>query len=156
MSICIGERVQRLSVLFNKITHVEISKRWLIVLFAGSIMLGNHYARDAVGALEIQMESDLSITATQYATINSVYFIPSVIAPLLAGIATEYLGGAAKCLFYSVFFGSLGHIIFSLGIQFDSMELIFLGRSVAGKCCALILYPFTRFVVLQISELYLT
>lgn len=96
-------------------------------------MLGNHYARDAVGALEIQIETDSVVSADQYATINSLYFLPSIIAPLLAGVFSNYLGGAEKCLLYSVISSSIGHFIFALGVQLDDIRLIYTGRSLAGK-----------------------
>ena len=110
----------------------SFSSRWAIVFLAGLTMCGSHYARDAVGALERQMETDLDITSDQYKMINSVYFIPSIFAPILAGIFTVYLGGAEKCLLYSVMSSSVGHIIFSLGIQFNSIGMIYTGRSIAG------------------------
>lgn len=111
----------------------SFSSRWAIVFLAGLTMCGSHYARDAVGALERQMETDLHITSDQYKMINSVYFIPSIFAPILAGIFTVYLGGAEKCLLYSVISSSVGHIIFSLGIQFNSIGMIYTGRSIAGE-----------------------
>ena len=106
--------------------------RWLLVLFTGLIMFGNHYARDAVGALEIQIESDLLISSDQYATINSIYFFPSIVAPLLAGVFTNYIGGAGKCLLYGVISSSIGHVIFSIGIEVGNIYLVFLGRAISG------------------------
>ena len=96
-------------------------------------MCGNHYARDAVGALENQIETDLSITSQEYATINSVYFIPSIFSPILAGIFTNSIGGAETLMLYSVICSSIGHIIFSLGIQYKNVILMYIGRSIAGK-----------------------
>lgn len=78
------------------------------------------------------MESDLAMTTKQYATINSIYYTTSILAPLLAGILTDKLGGGAKCLFYAVVGGALGHVVFSMGIQYDNMSLTLLGRSIAG------------------------
>lgn len=95
-------------------------------------MFGNHYARDAVGALEIQIESDLLISSDQYATINSIYFFPSIVAPLLAGVFTNYIGGAGKCLLYGVISSSIGHVIFSIGIEVGNIYLVFLGRAISG------------------------
>lgn len=95
-------------------------------------MFGNHYARDAVGALENQIEKDLMISVHDYASINAFYFLPSILSPILAGMFTIQLGGPANCLLYSVFCGSIGHIIFSLGIQTDNRSLMLFGRSIAG------------------------
>lgn len=107
--------------------------RWITVLLTGLIMFGNHYARDALGALEIQIETDLKITTDQYAAINSFYFIPSIFAPLLAGALTNYLGGPEVCLLYACISGATGHVIFSVGIQSDSIRMIYIGRSIAGN-----------------------
>ena len=133
----------------NIIDKHSSRSRWLTVFLAGYIMCGSHYARDAVGALERQIETDLSITADQYATINSVYFIPSIFAPILAGIFTNYLGGASNCLLYAVISSSVGHFIFSLGIQFDNICLIYVGRSIAGES----LIPFNRLFLQKNSSL---
>ena len=144
MSIEIGLQGRQIPTLAQRIFSLQFSTRWLLVLFTGLIMCGNHYARDAVGALELQIESDLLITPDQYAAINSIYFIPSIVAPLLAGVFTNYIGGAGKCLLYAVISASVGHIVFSLGIELDNIRLVYVGRSIAGMqeiCPQHALYP---------------
>lgn len=66
------------------ISHKHTHKHLFLLIYR----FGNHYARDSLGALELQMETDLGITSEQFATINSIYFIPSIFAPVLAGIFT--------------------------------------------------------------------
>jgi MFS family permease len=105
--------------------------RWNLVALTGLVMFVNHYARDAVGALENQMEKDLMISVHDYASINAVYFFPSVFSPILSGMYVHKIG-APNCLLYSVVAGCFGHVLFSLGVQYDNMNLLLFGRSIAG------------------------
>ena len=86
-----------------------------------------------MGALQLQMENDIAtFNSEKYATMNSLFFVPSIFAPLLGGIFSERLGGAPRVLFYAVFMAALGHVIFSFGVQYSLLSFIFLGRFVAG------------------------
>ena len=122
---------------------------WLLPVFVSFIIFANHYARDSVGALEIQMESDIpGFTQETYHTMNFLFFVPSMIAPLLGGLCTEFLGGAQRLQFFAVFCATLGHIIFSFGVQYNAVSLVLFGRFVAGffyeivdLCPILILFP---------------
>jgi MFS family permease len=105
--------------------------RWILVACTGLVMFVNHYARDAVGALENQMETDLMISVHDYASINAVYFLPSVFSPILGGMYVHKIG-APNCLLYSVLAGCFGHVLFSLGVQYDNMNLLLFGRAIAG------------------------
>ena len=106
---------------------------WLLILFTSLIIFGNHYARDSVGALQLQMENDIAtFSSEKYATMNSLFFVPSIFAPLLGGIFSERLGGAPRVLFYAVFMASVGHVIFAFGVQYSMINLIFIGRFFAG------------------------
>jgi MFS family permease len=104
---------------------------WLLPLFVALIVFGNHYARDAVGALEKQIENNVGLTTAQYGLLNSLFFLPNIITPIIAGALTNRLG-AAWCLFYSAVIGATGHLTFALGVQAGNVPLLFLGRVVAG------------------------
>lgn len=109
------------------------SIEWLLPLFSSFIIFENHYARDSVGAVEIQMESNIAnFSADNYALMNSLFFVPSMIAPLLAGMFATTFGGPPRLQFYAVFSAAIGHIIFSFGVQYGSISLILLGRFIAG------------------------
>lgn len=74
----------------------------------------------------------MNITAAQYGTLNSLYFLPNIITPLLVGTASEYLGGPTICLVGAVAIAAVGHTIFALACQLHSANLLFFGRIMAG------------------------
>lgn len=96
------------------------------------VMLQNHYTRDTVGALEKQMESDLGLKPSQYSTLNSLYFLPNIVAPLFIGVLTEYFGRPATFLLYIALLSAIGNLIFVLGAQYQILSLFYLGRFLAG------------------------
>lgn len=63
--------------------------KYVIPICIGLIVFGNHYARDVVGALEKQIEGDLHLSTQEYANLNSFFFIPNMVAPFVAGLATQ-------------------------------------------------------------------
>jgi hypothetical protein len=69
-----------------------------------------------LGALEKELESNLNISTRDYLNLNTLYFLPNIITPLIAGILTEKLGGVNYCFFYSVCIASIGHISFACKI----------------------------------------
>jgi MFS family permease len=74
----------------------------------------------------------VNISPGQYGTLNSLYFFPNIITPLLVGTASQHLGGPTLCLIYAVFIASIGHTIFALACQLESVNLLFIGRILAG------------------------
>lgn len=73
--------------------------KWMIPICIGSIIFGNHYARDTVGALEKQIEMEFGLTTPDYATLNSLFFVPNMITPFIAGVVTKKLK-PSLCLIY--------------------------------------------------------
>ena len=107
--------------------------RWIIPFLTSSLIFVNHYCRDSVGALEKQLESEVGITASQYGTLNALYFLPNIITPLLVGTAADKLGGAPTCLVLAVITASFGHILFAFAVQIRNSSLLFVGRILAGS-----------------------
>lgn len=107
--------------------------RWTIPMLTSSLIFVNHYTRDSIGALSAQLETDVGITANQYATLNTLYFLPNVITPLLVGSAVAKLGGGPLCLLYAVIIAAIGHFLFALGCEMKYIELVFVGRIIAGS-----------------------
>ncbi len=95
-------------------------------------MLVNHYTRDTVGALEKQMEVDLGLSPAQYSTLNSLYFMPNIIAPLFIGILSEKSGRPATFLLYTAIVGAIGNVIFVLAAENSNLSMFYLGRFLAG------------------------
>lgn len=111
--------------------RIKITSRWFIAGLIGLIVFSNHYYRDSVGALEIQLENDTGLSPKQYATLNSIYFLPNILAPLFAGvIAQKY--GASNTLIASIAFSCIGYIIFVVGIYERSYHEMIAGRLLVG------------------------
>ena len=108
------------------------SWRFVIPFLTSLLIFVNHYCRDSVGALEKQMEGHVGMTEAQYASLNSLYFLPNIITPLLVGTAAHKLGGPAMCLVCAVALGAVGHIIFAFACEIKSIPLLFFGRMLAG------------------------
>jgi MFS family permease len=106
--------------------------RFVIPFLTSLLIFVNHYCRDSVGALEKQMEDHVGITEAQYASLNSLYFLPNIITPLLVGTAAHKLGGAPQCLVYAVILGAIGHAIFAYACEIQSIPMLFFGRMMAG------------------------
>lgn len=75
----------------------------------------------------------VGISSTQYGSLNSLYFLPNIITPLLVGTAADLFGGPTLCLMWAVIIASIGHTIFALACQLQSVNLLFLGRILAGS-----------------------
>jgi MFS family permease len=96
------------------------------------VMMENHYIRDTVAALEQQMESDLAVTAQEYTTLNSLYFLPNIITPLFIGAFCELSGRASKLLLFTSTALAIGNLVFTLGAHTHSVTMLYIGRFMAG------------------------
>ena len=73
--------------------------RWALLALLLLVLFFNHWARDSVGALETKIEADvpaggLGLTVAQYNRLTSAYFLPNVVAPLVAGVAAQRIGAS--------------------------------------------------------------
>lgn len=112
--------------------------RWYIPGCVCTIFFINHYARDTVGALERQIEEDLHLSASDYSLLNSLFFVPNTIVPLLATILCIWLGGAAQVVLFGVTVASCGHVLFALGASLRAKHIMNLGRLISGSTYELI------------------
>ena len=62
----------------------------------------------AIGSLEKQIEDELNISPTTYATLNTLFFLPNILVPLTMNYFTEYFGNPATFVLYAVSVGGLG------------------------------------------------
>lgn len=108
--------------------------RWGVVGGVALLVFANHYGRDTVGAMEKQLEDNLAVplTASDYNVLNSLYFFPNIITPLLAGILAKRTGGPERLLVYCLVLAAVGHFFFALGGQISSTFMMYFGRSMAG------------------------
>jgi MFS family permease len=96
-------------------------------------MFCNHYVRDCPGALEKPIENELAFTQQDYSIMNSLYFFPNIISPLIAGVLIDKLGGIVRCFYLSLFIASFGHLSFAFGASFGSKSIMFLGKGISGS-----------------------
>eukprot|EP01039_Chlorochromonas_danica_P001838 gene1838-2011_t len=106
--------------------------RYFIAVFVALIIFGNHYTRDCPGALEKQIESELHFSARDYSLLNTVYFFPNMMTPLLAGMFIKELGGIPKAFFLSVFIVSIGHLIVGFGVEYENRWVMLSGKVITG------------------------
>mmetsp|Transcript_12175 Transcript_12175/g.27169 ORF Transcript_12175/g.27169 Transcript_12175/m.27169 type:complete len:183 (-) Transcript_12175:88-636(-) len=97
------------------------------------VMFMNHYLRDTVGALEKQMETDLGLKPSQYDMLNSLFFMPNIIAPLFTGSLCDTFGRPSRFLLFCALLGAFGNLLFVLGAQNVSIPLFYLGRFLCGS-----------------------
>mmetsp|Transcript_1523 Transcript_1523/g.4844 ORF Transcript_1523/g.4844 Transcript_1523/m.4844 type:complete len:141 (+) Transcript_1523:140-562(+) len=78
-------------------------RRCLLVACVAYGLFANHWARDSLGALEVPLESDApySLSARRYNALTSLYFLPNIGVPILAGVLAHRFGAAAT---YAAFF----------------------------------------------------
>mmetsp|Transcript_510 Transcript_510/g.1720 ORF Transcript_510/g.1720 Transcript_510/m.1720 type:complete len:386 (+) Transcript_510:61-1218(+) len=78
-------------------------RRCLLVVCVAYGLFANHWARDSLGALEVPLESDApySLSARRYNALTSLYFLPNIGVPILAGVLAHRFGAAAT---YAAFF----------------------------------------------------
>ena len=110
--------------------------RWALLALLLLVLFFNHWARDSVGALETKIEADvpaggLGLTVAQYNRLTSAYFLPNVVAPLLAGVAAQRIG-ASNMLVVCLAVSLAGGIALALGAWTASYAPLLLGRLVMG------------------------
>jgi MFS family permease len=93
------------------VPHMHL--KWLLPVIVGMIMFANHYTRDSVGALEKELEKSMRMSPSTYLDLNSVYFLPNIATPLIAGMLVDRVGGVPTCFLYSTIIASLGYLVFS-------------------------------------------
>lgn len=107
--------------------------RFFIAVLVAFIIFGNHYTRDAPGALEKQLENELGFSTHEYSLLNSIYFIPNIVTPLMAGIFIRDLGGVPKAFLLSTIVAAAGHLVVGMGVEMESKIAMFAGKILAGS-----------------------
>lgn len=96
-------------------------------------MFSNHYARDTLGTVQKEMESELHVTPFEYGLLNSVFFAPNLIMPVVAGVISHKVGNAISMVGF-VAISVVGHSMFAWGVHASSYGFMLAGRSVLGLC----------------------
>ncbi|KAL3919459.1 MAG: hypothetical protein SGPRY_005624 [Prymnesium sp.] len=99
-------------------------------------LFSNHWARDSLGAIETPLESKppYELSARQYHWLTSIYFIPNIAMPVVAGLLAHTYGAS---LIYVLCFAvaAAGNVLVclsSLGGHDSAFVLLLCGRALMG------------------------
>jgi MFS family permease len=116
----------------NMFDQLKMPSRWVTAIVVGLIIFANHYTRDVVGTLEKQLEAGFPMSMGTYALLNSMYFGPNIVSPLVAGILIKLFGRPHRFLFLVCLVAATGHSLFWYGYQVRNINGLFIGRTLAG------------------------
>ena len=108
--------------------------RWLMLALSCSFVIGNYYCYDNPSSLEVQMESKLDITPTQYGFLYTAYAIPNCILPLVGGLLFDKIGTRNGLILFTIIL-TAGQGIFTWGGYQNSYNIMIVGRVVFGIGC---------------------
>ncbi|CAE8647158.1 unnamed protein product [Polarella glacialis] len=114
-------------------TSSLFSLRWGLALAQCWLLFINHYSRDITGALENEIEQGFGVSRAQYSAVNSIYFVPNLFVPLLAGMLAQRIG-ALKVVTLIIAASAAGHLVVGIGTSAESFLLFSLGRLLLGVC----------------------
>eukprot|EP00933_Yihiella_yeosuensis_P042716 TRINITY_DN37381_c0_g1_i1.p1 TRINITY_DN37381_c0_g1~~TRINITY_DN37381_c0_g1_i1.p1 ORF type:complete len:423 (-),score=57.76 TRINITY_DN37381_c0_g1_i1:26-1294(-) len=107
--------------------------RWLFPLATCWLLFINHYARDLPGALEKEIEDGFGVSKAEYGTLNSAYFVPNLVLPLLAGGLSHHIG-PLRTVSLVIAVSCIGHLVVGVAASSTSWGLLFFGRVILGCC----------------------
>jgi len=112
----------------------ESMTRWLILVLACTMMIGNYYCYDIPAALHSQMDDYFgkpSDFETYFSLLYTVYSVPNVVLPFFGGFFTDKFG-ARVCMIVFCLFITCGQLIFAIGLSMKSWPVMLLARVVFG------------------------
>ena len=70
--------------------------RYLLCICVAYGLFTNHWSRDSLGAVEVPLETEepFVLTVLQYNAVTSLYFLPNIVVPVLAGMLSQRYGAA--------------------------------------------------------------
>ena len=112
----------------------ESMTRWLILVLACTMMIGNYYCYDIPAALHSQMDDYFgkpSDFETYFSLLYTVYSVPNIVLPFFGGFFTDKFG-ARVCMIVFCLFITCGQLIFAIGLSMKSWPVMLLARVVFG------------------------
>jgi len=84
---------------------VKKARRWLFLFFVSMVIGTNYYAYDALSSIKQTLQSELSITSTDYGLIVSFYSFPNtfLLMAVLGGIFLDRFGIRKTGFFFTLF-----------------------------------------------------
>jgi len=108
-----------------------VVNRWFLAAAVCWCMFANHYARDVTGTMEREIEVELHISSEKFQLLNSVYFAPNLITPLVFGVLSQRFGGSNMLLIVYIV-AAVGHCLVGAAGHLRSYSMLLAGRTVLG------------------------
>jgi MFS family permease len=108
--------------------------RWLILLLACVMMIGNYYSYDTPAALYTQLKQMMGGGPgfdQNFNLLYTVYSIPNMVLPFFGGFFVDKLG-APRCLLIFCTCLCLGQSVFAIGATMENWYIMWLGRVIFG------------------------
>ena len=112
--------------------------RWVILTLCCVVLFGSYYCYDNPAALHDQLHDQLvpsAITSTAFEYYFSLFYtaysVPNVVLPFFGGLLADRWG-AARCASLCVVCITIGQLVVSAGVSFQSVSLIVFGRVLFG------------------------
>jgi len=125
--------------------------RTIVPYLVGFLILANHYSRDTIGTLQKQLMSDIPLEGTQYALINTFYFLPNIVLPFVTGVLLEKgCSTVQQFMVVSLSIACISSFVFAIGCSARSYPLLFLGRT----CCGLVYEIIDMTPIIFLNRIY--
>ncbi|GMI15107.1 hypothetical protein TrLO_g4155 [Triparma laevis f. longispina] len=111
----------------------QLTVRWLVLVLACIMMIGNYYCFDNPAALHNSMATLMPPDnfETYYSLLYTVYSIPNIILPFFGGFFVDKLGAPICLIIFSTLILA-GQIVFAFGASIESWGVMLLGRVIFG------------------------
>jgi len=115
----------------------QLTVRWIVLVLACVMMIGNYYCYDNPSALQSQMKSLMGsksggvLFGTYFNLLYTVYSIPNMVLPFFGGFFVDKLGCSVCLVVFSAFILA-GQIVFAFGSSIKSWPVMLLGRVIFG------------------------
>ena len=132
--------------------------RWVVAWFIACVLLGNHFARDAPGSVERYLTAEpalekeahkarVHMSPAQFSATTSAFFVPAIVCPLAAAVATKHVrGGAETVWMVAVVVCLVGHATAAAAYAARSVVGVVTGRMIAGSAYEIVDMLFVGFV----------
>ncbi len=104
--------------------------RWVILLLASVMSLGNYYCIDLPQSLQtVLIQGRMGLSYKEYNLLFTIYSLPNVLMSILGGILIDRIGTRLVLLFFISLLW-LSHVVVLAGFYLELFWLVLLGRFV--------------------------
>lgn len=110
---------------------MRVRYRWLALFFMCSSICGAYFSFDNPAILESDIEEKLDVSQTKYSLLYSLYSMPNMVLPFLAGMLFDYIG-FDKGILITTGLVLVGQCLAAFGGFQESFNVILTGRLMFG------------------------